>query len=143
MESRRYVTIEQVTSQASAYGRRQRAVCYATRGPDEVLIFERDGAGNDSGVQLPTGGFEPGETPVRVEAREAVEETGIPRLSSPRHPGLCGWSRPETRARQVWITSSSRPSPQPQMSERMSSRAERRTSVWCFTCVSFPCKHPS
>lgn len=102
MQSSRYSSVEQAASQAKEHGWRQRAVCYVTRGPNELLVFEHDEAANASGVQLPVGGLETGETPVQAAAREAFEETGLLRLTSPHHLGSCVWSRPEAGAKQVW-----------------------------------------
>ena len=102
MESSRYSSVEQAVSQAGEHGWRQRAVCYVTRGPDEVLVFEHDGLHNSSGIQLPAGGLEAGETPAQAAAREAFEETGLTPLTSPHHLGSCVWSRPEAGAKQVW-----------------------------------------
>ncbi|WP_407539413.1 NUDIX hydrolase [Deinococcus radiomollis] len=102
MESSRFSSIEQAVLQARANSWRQRAVCYVTRGSDQVLVFEHDEAANDSGVQLPAGGLERGETPAQAAAREAFEETGLLLHALPRHLGSCVWSRPRVGAKQVW-----------------------------------------
>ena len=102
MESSRFSSIEQAVLQARANSWRQRAVCYVTRGSDQVLVFEHDEAANDSGVQLPAGGLERGETPAQAAAREAFEETGLLLHALPRHLGSCVWSRPGVGAKQVW-----------------------------------------
>ena len=102
MESSRYSSVDRATLQAAEHGWRQRAVCYVTRGPGEVLVFEHDGLDSASGVQLPAGGLEPGETPVQAAAREAFEETGLLLHALPRHLGSCVWSRPGVGAKQVW-----------------------------------------
>ena len=106
MESSRYSSVEQAVLQATEHGWRQRSVCYITRGPSEVLIFEQDsgvgGTDSGAGMQLPAGGLEPGETPAEAASREAFEETGLPRLTAPRRLGSCVWSRPGVGANQVW-----------------------------------------
>jgi 8-oxo-dGTP diphosphatase len=107
MESSRFGTVEEAVHHAEANGYRQRAMCYVTRGPNELLVFEQhvstnDASTNDAGVQLPAGGLEQGETPAQAAAREALEETGLAGLSLPVYIGSCLWNRLDVGAPQIW-----------------------------------------
>jgi 8-oxo-dGTP diphosphatase len=56
---------------------RNRVVCYITRARKDILVFEHTHDYPDSGIQVPGGGIEAGETPQQAALREAFEETGL------------------------------------------------------------------
>ena len=102
MQSSRFGTVDEAVTHAEGSGYRQRAMCYVTRGMNELLVFEHDASTNDPGVQLPAGGLELGETPTQAAAREALEETGLTQLGQPVYLGSCLWSRSNAGDPQVW-----------------------------------------
>ncbi len=104
MKSSRCGTVQMGVAYAEANGVRQRAVCYVTRGRNELLVFEEAAAAPQGIlVQLPGGGVDPGETPAQAAAREAFEETGLADLGEPVHLGSCVWGREGwTGPEQVW-----------------------------------------
>ena len=103
MKSSRCGTVQMGATYAEANGVRQRAVCYVTRGRNELLVFEEAGVPQGTLVQLPAGGLDPGETPAQAAAREAFEETGLSGLGEPVHLGSCIWGRDGwTGPEQVW-----------------------------------------
>ena len=92
MESSRFDTLNEAVSYAEAHRYRQRAVCYVTRGVDEVLALKhvpQPGVTDKflPGIQVPAGGVEVSETPAQTAIREVFEETGLDELGSPIHLG--------------------------------------------------------
>lgn len=77
-----------VCAQADAL--RERAVCLVVRGT-ELLVF--DHVPDDSGVQIPAGGVEAGETPAQAAIRELREESGL-ELDAPVHLCSYEWMAP-------------------------------------------------
>ncbi|WP_240500905.1 NUDIX domain-containing protein [Deinococcus sp. LM3] len=72
-----YPTQPEARADAAARGLREKVVCFVMRGAahPELLVF--DHVPDDSGVQLPAGGVEPGETPEQAALRELREESGL------------------------------------------------------------------
>jgi 8-oxo-dGTP pyrophosphatase MutT (NUDIX family) len=57
--------------------RREKVVCYIVR-EGRLLVFRHlDQPWDQSGLQVPAGGIEPGESPEAAAVREAAEETGL------------------------------------------------------------------
>lgn len=68
---------------------RERVVAYIVRG-DSLVAFLHEADENpvlESGLQVPGGGIEPGETPADAAVREAYEETGLEGLRLVRYLG--------------------------------------------------------
>ncbi|GAA0499536.1 NUDIX hydrolase [Deinococcus depolymerans] len=72
-----YPTQPAARADAAVRGLREKVVCFVVRGEasPELLVF--DHVPDDSGVQLPAGGVEPGETPEQAAVRELREESGL------------------------------------------------------------------
>ena len=83
---------------AQCHQLREKAVCYVTRGA-ELLVF--DHVPDDSGVQVPAGGVEVGETPAQAASRECREETGRSGFGSPRYLGSAVWINAEHAKREM------------------------------------------
>ena len=94
-----YNTQAQARADAAARGLREKVLCFVTR-PGELLVF--DHAPDDSGVQLPAGGVEPGELPAQTAVRELREESGLS-LDGPRFLVSYFWEArlPDRFTRQV------------------------------------------
>ena len=95
----RFKSLSEARDWAAGHELREKAVCFVLRGP-ELLVF--DHVPDDSGVQLPAGGVEAGETPQDAAIRELYEESGL-RLTSPVHLRSYEWQRqlPDRFTRQV------------------------------------------
>lgn len=79
--------LEEARRQAAVQGLRECATCYITRGGRKVLVFDHTSEYPDSGVQVPAGGVDPGETPEHAATREAFEESGLSGLPAPVYLG--------------------------------------------------------
>ena len=77
---------------------REKAVCHVTRGA-RLLVF--DHVPDDSGVQVPAGGVELGETPAEAACREVREETGRDGFGPPRYLGSAVWINTEHAKREL------------------------------------------
>ena len=67
MGIRKFESLLQAGDWAAEHRLREKAVCFVLHGP-ELLVF--DHVPDDSGVQLPAGGVEAGETPDQAAIRE-------------------------------------------------------------------------
>ena len=66
---------------------KQKVVCYIVR-DGQLLVFRHlDEPWDESGLQVPAGTIEPGETPEVAAVREASEETGLTALRLVRKVG--------------------------------------------------------
>ena len=96
---------------------RQNVQCYITRestGSLQVLVFEHLDF-PDSGIQVPAGSVEPGETPEEAALREAWEESGVCGLRVQRYIGSFHWwhaERSEDNERHVFHLVTSQPLPE-------------------------------
>lgn len=95
---RRFDDLIQARAYAAAHVLREKAVCHVTR-HDQLLVF--DHVPDDSGVQVPSGGVEPGETPAQAASRECVEETGRTGFGPPIYLGSAVWINAEHRKREL------------------------------------------
>lgn len=68
----------------------QKACAYITRASGELLVFEGPG---HTGLQIPKGTLEPGESPRAAVGREVAEETGLGSLNGVRHLATDVWTR--------------------------------------------------
>jgi 8-oxo-dGTP pyrophosphatase MutT (NUDIX family)/GNAT superfamily N-acetyltransferase len=66
-----------INTLVKSYVMRQRVLCHITRERKDILVFEHTEEYSDSGVQVPGGGIDMGETPEQAALREAFEETGL------------------------------------------------------------------
>jgi 8-oxo-dGTP pyrophosphatase MutT (NUDIX family) len=57
--------------------RREKVVCYIVRGGSLLVFRHLDQPWDLSGLQVPAGSIEPGESPEAAAVREAAEETGL------------------------------------------------------------------
>jgi 8-oxo-dGTP pyrophosphatase MutT (NUDIX family) len=57
--------------------RREKVVCYIVRGGRLLVFRHLDQPWDMSGLQVPAGSIEPGESPEAAASREAAEETGL------------------------------------------------------------------
>jgi 8-oxo-dGTP pyrophosphatase MutT (NUDIX family) len=94
---------------------RQKVVCYVVRG-DELLVFRHlDEPWDESGLQVPAGSVEPGESPEEAALREANEETGLHSLRLVRKLGETDYdmspSRNEVQHRHVFHLSTDEETP--------------------------------
>lgn len=89
----------QARADAAARGLREKVLCCVVRGA-ELLVF--DHVPDDSGVQLPAGGVEPGELPAQTAVRELREESGLS-LDGPQYLASYLWEAqlPDRHTRQV------------------------------------------
>jgi 8-oxo-dGTP pyrophosphatase MutT (NUDIX family) len=83
---------------AQFHSLREKAVCQVTRG-HQLLVF--DHVPDDSGVQVPAGGVEPGETSAQAASRECAEETGHSGYSQPVYLGSAVWINTEHAKREM------------------------------------------
>ena len=99
MGIRKFESLFQARDWAAEHRLREKAVCFVLCGP-ELPVF--DHVPDDSGVQLPAGGVEAGETPDQAAIRELYEESGL-RLISPAYLRSYEWQRqlPDRNTRQV------------------------------------------
>lgn len=95
-----YDNPEQARADAAARGLREKVLCFVVRS-ERLLVFEHVPDGG-SGVQLPAGGLEPGETPRQAAVRELREESGLS-LDNPVCLASYRWEAqlPERFTRQV------------------------------------------
>jgi 8-oxo-dGTP diphosphatase len=100
MATQQFSTMAQAREWAALHGLREKAVCFVVRGA-ELLVFDHVPA-EDSGVQLPAGGVDAGETPAQAAIRELDEESGL-ELNSPAHLLSYEWKAqlPDRYTRQV------------------------------------------
>jgi 8-oxo-dGTP pyrophosphatase MutT (NUDIX family) len=61
----------------SARQHKQKVVCYIVRDGQLLVFTHLDQPWDESGVQVPAGSIEPGESPEAAAVREAAEETGL------------------------------------------------------------------
>ena len=66
---------------------KQKVVCYIVRGDDLLVFRHLDEAWDESGLQVPAGSIEVGESPEDAALREAREETGLRSLRLVRKLG--------------------------------------------------------
>ena len=88
---------------------REKVVCYAVH-KERLLVFRHlDEPWDESGLQVPAGSIEPGESPEAAALREATEETGLAGLHVVRKVGETEYDmrpyRPETHHRHVFLMS--------------------------------------
>ena len=95
-----FKSLEQARDWAALHNLREKAVCFVVRGT-ELLVFDHVPA-EDSGVQVPAGGVEAGETPEQGAVRELYEESGLV-LRSPAYLCSYEWKAqlPDRYTRQV------------------------------------------
>ena len=90
--------LDPARAHAERHQLREKAVCHVIRG-SELLVF--DHVPDDSGVQVPAGGVEPGETPAEAASREVREETGRDGFGPPRYLGSAVWINVEHAKREM------------------------------------------
>ena len=71
----------------------EKAFAYITH--EHRLLLFRHPYADEAGIQVPAGTLKPGETPEDAVMREALEETGLPRLVFNRYLGDDKFPRPE------------------------------------------------
>ena len=98
MGIRKFGTLQEARHLAAHEGLREKAVCLVVRGAG-LLVFDHVPA-EDSGVQVPAGGVQPGETPSQGAARELCEESGLT-LTGPVYLTSYEWFRPPPRRSQI------------------------------------------
>ncbi|MGL5930645.1 MAG: NUDIX hydrolase [Dermatophilaceae bacterium] len=84
----------------------QKVVCYVVREGRLLVLKHADEAWDESGLQVPAGSIEPGETPEDAALRETFEETGLTALRLVRKVGESRYDmtpyRSETHHRHVF-----------------------------------------
>lgn len=99
----KFIQIEEARHVSEAWKLREKAVCMVTRpGAEfeaELLVF--DHVPDYSGVQVPAGGVELGETPAEAASRECQEETGRAGYGSPLYLGSAIWINAEHQKREM------------------------------------------
>lgn len=85
--------LKEAQQHARTHHLRERSVCHVTRsgvGGPELLVFDHV-PHNGSGVQVPAGGVEDGETPAQAALRECGEETERQAFGAPNYLGSAAW----------------------------------------------------
>jgi 8-oxo-dGTP pyrophosphatase MutT (NUDIX family) len=95
--------------------RKEKVVCYIVR-DGRLLVFKHlDEPWDESGLQVPAGSIQPGESPEVAAIREASEETGLTALRLVRKVGESQYDmapyRPETHHRHVFHLEVDEPTP--------------------------------
>lgn len=94
----RFSQLSDARAHAQRHQLREKAVCHVTRGA-QLLVF--DHLPDDSGVQVPAGGVEAGETPAEAASREVREETGRSGFGPPHYLGSAVWINAEHHKREL------------------------------------------
>lgn len=81
----RVVAFDEARQIARNRGWREKTLVYVVRAPGELLVLEHSDEYPTAGVQVPAGGVEADEHPVRAAARELAEETGLVIGTAPRY----------------------------------------------------------